>query len=583
MKYLYLILFSFGFGYSQIGINNPTPNSSAELDIASTSKGILVPRMTRAERLLIAAPSESLLVYQTDAVGLELPGFYYYQSVWKSLSFNNSSWITNGNINTNPLSNYIGTQDLQPLVFKTAAVEQMRILATGKIGIGTSSPLTDIDIRSGTTNTLKIEDGFQAAGNVLSSTSDGTVLWKNPSDLGYVGWNTFGNSGSKPPANSLGTIDAADLSLRTGGVEALVVQGTGGPGNEGNVRINDTTPTLSQLTVKSNAVFPNPVIRGKNLNTTANSINFGVWGETKCIGTGSYAVKGSCFANGVNGGGIGVLGKYTLSGAAVFGRAYYVSTNTLNTLFNYDATNYVDFLPGRDYGVYGLVSYSDVFTNSGVAVYGKNPNLTIGVSYGMYCQGNMAVGGTPTPTNTSGTAAGVAILKAASVPTTKGNQLVYCKESPEMWFEDFGFGQLQNGTAHIALENLFLETVFIDATHKMHVVLQEQAESKGLYFIVDADHKGFTVKEKKGGNSNISFSYSIMAKRRFYQDQRFGVDSFQPFENNLAKTRAPLLLTTDPMVMKAALEKGIAEKEASFKLQNQKKEQINKETSKTSN
>jgi hypothetical protein len=233
--------------------------------------------------------------------------------------------------------------------------------------------------------------------------------------------------------------------------------------------------------------------------------------------------------------------------------------------------------------VYGLVSYSDVFTNSGVAVYGKNPNLTIGVSYGMYCQGNMAVGGTPTPTNTSGTAAGVAILKAASVPTTKGNQLVYCKESPEMWFEDFGFGQLQNGTAHIALENLFLETVFIDATHKMHVVLQEQAESKGLYFIVDADHKGFTVKEKKGGNSNISFSYSIMAKRRFYQDQRFGVDSFQPFENNLAKTRAPLLLTTDPMVMKAALEKGIAEKEASFKLQNQKKEQINKETSKTSN
>jgi hypothetical protein len=589
MRYLYLFLFSFCFGYSQIGINNPVPNASAELDVASTTKGVLIPRLTQAERLAIVSPAQGLLVYQTDTVGGNLFGFYYYQLGWFPL-YTVDGWGLLGKTGANASTNFIGTKDAVPFTLRTNGFNRIRILSDGKVGINTISPTVDLQINSTTADALQIEDGFQAAGNLLSTTSNGTTIWKTALDLGLVGWNLTGNSGTKPPANSLGTIDTADLSLRAGGVEAMVIQGTGGAGKEGNVRINDTTPTLSQLSVLSSTANGS-TIKAKNLSTTLSTISFGLLGQTNCLTLGSYALRGTSFSSlGTtttgNGGGIGVLGKYTLSGAAVFGRAYYADggIDPKNTLFNFPATYYSDFLPGRDYGVYGLVRFVSLSTpliSSGIAVYGKNTNLTIGSAYGMYCQGNMAVGGAGAPTSTNGS--GVAILKAASVPTTQGNQLVYCKESPEMWFEDFGFGQLQNGTAHIALDNLFLETVFIDATHKMHVVLQEQAESKGLYFIVDADHKGFTVKEKKGGNSNISFSYSIMAKRRFYQDQRFGVDSLQPFEDNLANTKAPLLLTTDPMVMKAALEKGIAEKEASFRKQKEEETSIKKETSKTSN
>ena len=43
---------------------------------------------------------------------------------------------------------------------------------------------------------------------------------------------------------------------------------------------------------------------------------------------------------------------------------------------------------------------------------------------------------------------------------------------------------------------MFLETVFIDAKHKIRVFLQEEGESKGLIVIKDNDGKGFTVKEK---------------------------------------------------------------------------------------
>ena len=64
-------------GFSQnIGINNDAsvPHSSAMLDVKSTSKGILIPRMTGAQRAAIAAPATGLQVYQTDAPA----GIYYF-------------------------------------------------------------------------------------------------------------------------------------------------------------------------------------------------------------------------------------------------------------------------------------------------------------------------------------------------------------------------------------------------------------------------------------------------------------------------------------------------------------------------
>ena len=58
----------------------------------------------------------------------------------------------------------------------------------------------------------------------------------------------------------------------------------------------------------------------------------------------------------------------------------------------------------------------------------------------------------------------------------------------------------------------------------MRIFLQEEGESNGLIVIKDADNKGFTVKEKNGGTSNITFSFRIMAKRLHFQDHRFGND-----------------------------------------------------------
>ena len=50
-----------------IGVGTGTPDASAELDISSTTRGFLSPRMTAAQRDAIAAPATGLQIYNTDS------------------------------------------------------------------------------------------------------------------------------------------------------------------------------------------------------------------------------------------------------------------------------------------------------------------------------------------------------------------------------------------------------------------------------------------------------------------------------------------------------------------------------------
>lgn len=74
VKYLLLIVIFNIFLYAQdnVGIGTTNPDASAILELQSTEKGFLVPRMTTAERNAISSPLKGLIVYDTD---LEL--FYF--------------------------------------------------------------------------------------------------------------------------------------------------------------------------------------------------------------------------------------------------------------------------------------------------------------------------------------------------------------------------------------------------------------------------------------------------------------------------------------------------------------------------
>jgi hypothetical protein len=67
IKIVFILLISFHFCVAQIGMGtNSSPNSSSILDIASTNKGLLTPRLTNAQRDAIIAPATGLLIYNTD-------------------------------------------------------------------------------------------------------------------------------------------------------------------------------------------------------------------------------------------------------------------------------------------------------------------------------------------------------------------------------------------------------------------------------------------------------------------------------------------------------------------------------------
>jgi len=73
---------------SQVSIGVPVPSGSAMLDVSSTTKGFLPPRMSEIQRVLILKPDAGLMVYQTDG----RKGIYYYDGT--SWTYVMNQWNT---------------------------------------------------------------------------------------------------------------------------------------------------------------------------------------------------------------------------------------------------------------------------------------------------------------------------------------------------------------------------------------------------------------------------------------------------------------------------------------------------------
>jgi hypothetical protein len=114
---------------NNVGIGTLTPTASALLELVSTDKGFLAPRLTTAQRLAIPSPANGLMVYD-----LNLECYYFYNAVtliWQSTCTGlqgppgpvgppaNNAWFLIGNAGINVATNFLGTTDLQPINVKT--------------------------------------------------------------------------------------------------------------------------------------------------------------------------------------------------------------------------------------------------------------------------------------------------------------------------------------------------------------------------------------------------------------------------------------------------------------------------------
>src|SRR3979490_380695 len=159
-KYLILLLICFcssAFAFSQsVGIGTTVPNGSAQLDITSTTKGILIPRMSTAGITSISSPAKGLLVYDSSKNQLMVNMGTAAIPNWQTI-VSKSGWNLTGNSGTNPATNFIGTTDASPLVMKVKNVR------AGFIDSGTNN--TSLGFRtldSVTTGTYNLAIGYKA-------------------------------------------------------------------------------------------------------------------------------------------------------------------------------------------------------------------------------------------------------------------------------------------------------------------------------------------------------------------------------------------------------------------------------------
>ncbi len=276
---LFLWVFTTQITFSQnvaINTTGAVANNSAMLDVDAPNKGLLIPRVTltatNSNAPIGATVITSLMVYNTAASGAGAtavsPGYYYWDGgQWVRLFNTGNAWQTTGNYGTNPAANYLGTADANDLVFRTNAVERMRINTAGNIGIGTPTPGVKVDIiGAGNANVdlrvngrIQTGDGGGNGGIWLSNANDGFV-GNNGANIGFwtnsVGWNAF-----------------------------QIVKATG------NVGVGMTAPTARIDAVTTNNFFD--CINGRNNDPTGTGItgtgNNGIWNGLVAGSGGSFS------------------------------------------------------------------------------------------------------------------------------------------------------------------------------------------------------------------------------------------------------------------------------------------------------
>lgn len=164
----------------KIGNNPSNVNPNAILELESTNKGVLMPRVqldSTHSPAPLSAFVKGMVVYNTRTVNDVSEGIYYCDSLkWvKIANAGPEGWSVNGNSGINSATNFLGTKDSVDLVIKANDSERMRIKAGGKIGIGTNTPATTLHINGQLTIDTVLSGNIATDSILVLSSADNRV------------------------------------------------------------------------------------------------------------------------------------------------------------------------------------------------------------------------------------------------------------------------------------------------------------------------------------------------------------------------------------------------------------------------
>jgi len=164
-----------------VGIGTATPDASSLLDLVSSNKGLLVPRLSLAQRDAIILPAKGLFVFNVTSNEFEYNSGTPAFPVWTRLigvsggNQGNDFWGTTGN-QVDAAVNFLGSRNAAPLIFRTDNVTRLTLRADGvlestrEIRIGTGGLFLD-----GTASPLSLNGNAGVAGQVLVSAGPGAT------------------------------------------------------------------------------------------------------------------------------------------------------------------------------------------------------------------------------------------------------------------------------------------------------------------------------------------------------------------------------------------------------------------------
>ncbi|MEO8149112.1 MAG: T9SS type A sorting domain-containing protein [Bacteroidia bacterium] len=541
------------------GIGTATPNTSALLEIKSTAKGLLIPRMTLTQRDAIATPATGLMIYQTNST----QGFYYYNgTAWTAVSGTASgantalSNLATTSINQSLKPNASNTFDLgtSALAWKNIYLKGGLFLNGKKMMSYKSGVNTIIGESAGSTGT----GGYNTAigSNVLKfNTTGNSNVAVGENSLVY---NTIGN-------NNTATGYAALINNTSGGTNVangfeVLYNNTTGGGNTaiGNLTLFSNTTGNENTATGSYALYANTTGYGNSasgvyaLQTNTTGFNNTASGNS-ALYSNTTGEENSAFGTGAlssNSTGVGNTGIGTSALFSVIGQDYNtacgyhaLSNGSGNFSFGYGNNN-------SAFGANALENNTDGSYNTAAGMYALYSNTTGGP--------NSAFGYNALYSNISGynnTANGYQALfsNTGSGNTANGNQALY--------YNVGGYGNIGLGrNADVATGSL------------------GNAMALGYYAVVNATDKvrignsSITVVESNAGSWTTSdgrFKFNVKEEVKgleFINALRPVVYNFdnKKFEEFLRQNFSDSMRTEQIEMMKDGLEKASAIRQTGF-------------------